>query len=81
MMEGHMVEYLEPHRRRYLDELSPGDRKLWRRWQIGWSLAYSAVLLVLIGVGYLLAGSKDTEIAQSSSPGQHARIVRFGGSK
>lgn len=61
-----MVDYLEPHRRKYLDELSPGDRKLWRRWQIGWSLAYSAVLLVLIGVGYPLAGSKDTEIARSS---------------
>ncbi|MCW1996206.1 UNVERIFIED_ORG: hypothetical protein M2193_003657 [Bradyrhizobium japonicum] len=27
------------------------------------------------------AGSKDTEIARSSSPGQHAQTVRFGGSK
>lgn len=81
MMERHMIEYLEPHRRKYLDELSPVDRKLWRRWQIGWSLADSAVLLVLIGVGYLRAGPKDTEIAQSSSPGQQAQIARFSGSK
>ncbi|MET4035784.1 hypothetical protein ABIB94_007485 [Bradyrhizobium sp. JR7.2] len=55
------------------------DRKLWRRRQIGWSLAYSAVLLVLVGVGYLLSGPKDLEIAQLSAPGQHAQIVRFGG--
>ncbi|TYO62706.1 hypothetical protein FXV83_31310 [Bradyrhizobium hipponense] len=74
-----MIEYLEPHRRKYLEELSLEDRKLWRRWQIGWSLVYSAVLLVLIGVGYL--GPKDTEIAQSSSPGQQAQIARFSGSK
>jgi len=81
MMEAHMVDYLEFHRRKYLEELSPADRKLWRRWQIGWSLAYSAVLLVLVGAGYLQAGAKDTEIAQSSASGQHAQIVRFGGSK
>lgn len=81
MMECQMREYLEPQRRKYLGELSPEDRKLWRRWQIGWCLVYSAVLLALIGVGYLLPGSTNNEIAQSRSSGQDVRIVRFGGLK
>jgi len=76
-----MRKYLEPQTRKYLGGLGPEDRKLLRKWQIGWCLIYSAVLLALIGVGHFLPGPAGTEVAQSTSSGQHLQIVRLGGSK
>jgi hypothetical protein len=81
MMEPQMRKYLEPQARKYLGGLSPEDRKVLRKWQIGWCFIYFAFLLALFGVVHFLPGAANIEVAQSTSSGQHLQTVRLDGSK
>jgi hypothetical protein len=75
-----MTKFFCDHRtRKYLEQLSPEDRQLWRKWQIGWCCIYCAVLAVLVGTAFLLPGSADTQLAGSSTT-EHAS-VRLSGLK
>jgi negative regulator of sigma E activity len=50
--------------KRYVQDMSPEQRKVWRRWQTRWTCFYAVVLAVLIGIGFFNA-TEDTEFAQS----------------
>ena len=50
--------------RRYIQNLSPEDRRTWRQWQAGWICFYLLMATTLFGIGSYLP-SRNAELAQS----------------
>jgi hypothetical protein len=60
--------------KRYVQEMNAEDREKWRKWQAWWTCFYAVVIVALIGIGFLVPKSSDTEFAQST-PTVQQRVV------
>jgi hypothetical protein len=52
--------------KRYVQDLSPEDRRTWRRWQAGWFGFYVVVITSLIGISLLVPRQANTELAETT---------------
>jgi hypothetical protein len=64
--------------KRYVQEMSQKDRRSWREWQTWWTCFYAVVIAALIGVGYLVPRSVDTELAQAAPTAHPGVPVHIG---
>ena len=52
--------------KRYVQDMTPEERRAWREWQAWWTCLYAVVIGALIGIGTFIPRSDDTELAQSA---------------
>lgn len=59
--------------KRYLQRMSPDERRTYRRWQAGWIGIYLTIAIVLAVVGGALSGPRDIELVQATPLTQKGR--------
>jgi hypothetical protein len=62
--------------KRYVQNLSPEDRKTWRRWQAGWLGFYVVLIASLFGISFLIAQKADIELVEHTEPVQRRAAER-----